>query len=317
MTQKEYNEITMGLNQDKTMSDDTINQTRIDRNSPESIALRELARRFCLSFGPDASTKSREAIVAIHQEAIRYVNESGGQTGSRAPQNLGFLEVITEFSARLIPQDKKLIQAELDKYFARRANKIDANNWLPYYSYRISLMDDPNSAQSSQLNEHNGTLNHTRANTTLANQTDTSLMPAPLNTTDLTSTRNYQRKRKNNHAIDVSGVSILKDTSRLNTQKNLLEDDLDEENENVDKETNEYNTHAESTTNDLEVLKLSTINPNETTRGGRNTRSSKTFAQPKILSNNKRSRSPLATNNSINESTDQGNILSSTRIEPK
>ncbi len=148
-------------------------------------------------------------------------------------------------------------------------------------------------------------------NSTYANQSDSSLMPAPLNPTDMHSTRNYQRKRKNNHAIDVSGVAVLKDTSRLNTQKQLLEEDLDEENEN------EHNSHAESTTNDFESLKLSTINHNESTRGGRNTRSSKTFAQPqKILPSNKRSRSPLATHNSINESTDQS-VLSSTRIEPK
>ncbi len=156
----------MTSNQDKTMPDDTINQTRLDRNSPEHTALKELAHRFCLSFGPDASTKSREAIVAIHQEATRYVSDTaGGQTGSRAPPNLPFLEVIAEFSARLLPQDKKLVQAELDKHFAKRANKIESNNWLPYYSYRISLMDDPNSASSSQLHsEHNGTVSYTKAN---------------------------------------------------------------------------------------------------------------------------------------------------------
>jgi hypothetical protein len=185
------------------MSDETIaNQTKIDRSLPEFIGLKELARRFCLSFGPDASTKSREAIVAIHQEAIRFVNESAGaETGSRAPANLPFLEIITEFSARLIPQDKKLIQTELDKAFARRANKIDANNWLPYYSYRISLSDDPtNSAQVSQGDQNGTAVNNAKKNTDSTIQSDASLMPAPLYT-DLSSTRNYQRKRKQNHSI--------------------------------------------------------------------------------------------------------------------
>lgn len=187
---------------DRTMTDETlVNQTRIDRALPEFIALKELARRFCLSFGPEASTKSREAIVAIHQEAIRFVNESG-QTGSRAPNNLPFLDVITEFSARLIPQDKKLIQAELDKVFAKRANKVDENNWLPYYSYRISLMDDLNSAQVSQASsDHNSTASAKKSNdSTIPLQSDATLMPAPLNP-DMSSPRNYQRKRKQNISI--------------------------------------------------------------------------------------------------------------------
>jgi len=117
--------------------------------------------------------------------------------------------------------------------------------------------------------------------------------------------------------IDLSGVAVLK-----NKGKKADEDDLDEENENFDKETNDYNQHTEATTTDLESLKLSTINHNDTESygsrvGGRMTRSSKLFVAPqKILPNNKRSRSPLATNNSINESTDQVNIFSSTVIEP-
>ncbi len=117
--------------------------------------------------------------------------------------------------------------------------------------------------------------------------------------------------------IDISGVAV----SKSNGDK-AHEEDLDEENENFDKDTNDYNQHTETTTNDLESLKLSTINHNDTESygnrvGGRMTRSSKLFVAPqKILANNKRSRSPLATNNSINESTDQVNIFSSTVIEP-
>ena len=183
-------------------------------------------------------------------------------------------------------------------------------------------MDDPNSSQHSQTSDPNATGLNTskKSDLTLGNQNDSTLMPAPLQP-DLSSTRNYQRKRKQNHSIDISGVTALKDTTRLASQKALEEEELDEDNENVDKETNDYNQHAESTANDIESLKLSTINHNESSRGGaggRITRSSKMFVAPqKILPNNKRSRSPLATNNSINESTDQGNILSSTRIEPK
>ena len=187
-------------------------------------------------------------------------------------------------------------------------------------------MDDPSSAQSSlSTADQQANTNQTKKNAnneTTVSRSNSTLMPAPLNA-NMPGTKNNQRKRKQNHSIDISGVAVLKDTSRLQSNKNLEVEDLDEENENMDKETNDYNQHAESTTNDFEALKLSTINHNDsdnyTTRSGRLTRSSKLFSAPqKIVSgNNKRPRSPLATNNSINESSDQTNILSSTRIETK
>ncbi len=86
--------------------------------------------------------------------------------------------------------------------------------------------------------------------------------------------------------------------------------------EHLDKETNDYNQHTESTKNDLESLELSTIDHNDTESygnrvNGRMTCSSKLSVAPqKILPNNKSSRSPLATNNSINEGTDQVNVFS-------
>ncbi len=104
---KEYNEVTLNANANKTLTDEN-ELTRVDRSQPEFVSLKELARRFCLSFGPEASVKSREAIVAIHHEAIKYVNEaSSGQDSQRAPSNISFLDVISEFSSRLTSQDKK------------------------------------------------------------------------------------------------------------------------------------------------------------------------------------------------------------------
>ena len=40
---------------------------KIDRSLPEFSMLKELTHKFILSFGPEASVKSREAIIAIHQ----------------------------------------------------------------------------------------------------------------------------------------------------------------------------------------------------------------------------------------------------------
>ena len=110
-------------------------------------------------------------------------------------------------------------------------------------------------------------------------------------------------------------------------EKTRIQEENDAEgNENADKETNDYNLHTETTASEFESLKLSTINHNESDYmqrvGGRLTRSAKLYTshlnQQKtnaLAVNNKRSRSPLAINNSINESTDQVNILTSTRIE--
>jgi hypothetical protein len=86
---------------------------RLDRGSQEFGALRELAHKFCLSFGPDASVKSREAIVAIHQEALKFALEPVADQpvpkSHQAPTNLPFLEVVIEFSSRLSANDKKLV----------------------------------------------------------------------------------------------------------------------------------------------------------------------------------------------------------------
>jgi cohesin complex subunit SA-1/2 len=120
----------VNLNANKTLNEDnSLSNTRIDRSLSAIV-------RFCLSFDPEASVQSREAIVTIHQEAIKYVNESADrQTGSKAPSNISFLDVVTEFSSRLTLQDKKSILAEMDKAFAKRAIKIEINNRLPYYAY--------------------------------------------------------------------------------------------------------------------------------------------------------------------------------------
>ena len=118
---------------------------------------------------------------------------------------------------------------------------------------------------------------------------------------DTSNTRVGRGKRKQN-LPEISGIVPLEEKSNENEVK---------ENDLIDKDVK--NSHAESTTNDLELLKLSNIN-NDTNRAeGRITRFGRRLA---VNSPAKRARSPLVNNNSINESTDQVNILCSTRIEP-
>ena len=147
--QREYSEYV----QQQIQNQSSFEANRIDRSCGEFLALKELAHRFCLSFGPEASVKSREAIVAIHIEAIKFALESkqssldnsqastsnaaNANSVNQAPPNLVFLECIIEFSSRLTPADKRNVLTELDKAFAKRANKIETNNWNAYYAYRI------------------------------------------------------------------------------------------------------------------------------------------------------------------------------------
>ena len=349
--QREFNEAVINVAANQSDS------SRIDRSAPEFASLKELAHKFCLSFGPEASVKSREAIVTIHHEAIKYVNEStsilsnggGGAVTSvsRAPPNLAFLEVIVEFSSRLTAQDKRAVLAELDKLFAKRANKLEENGWHAYYTYRLSLMEDGHSsganAAAAAAVANNTTAAHSAVNlTSLGNSSHLSstrinnnnnnnnnnnenLMPAPSAVGSSSSSSDAaaasesnknSRKRRQNTLNNISGISALKDTINEKNKKQdkvvIREEDDFEDDENV-----EQNTHAESTANELESLRISAIHHNET-NGGRVTRSNRTTAmslKPNSASN-KRSRSPLASNNSINETLDQNNILSSTRIEP-
>jgi len=101
--QREFHAVNMTLNMNRTLTEDSItsetNETnnRIDRTAPEYQGLKELAHKFCLSFGPEASVKSRDAILAIHQEAIRYATENNNDRNQqKAPPNLPFLDVIIE-----------------------------------------------------------------------------------------------------------------------------------------------------------------------------------------------------------------------------
>lgn len=63
-------------------------------------------------------------------------------------------------------------------------------------------MDDPSSAQAALNSDQQANMNQTKkaANNETIRQSDSTIMPAPLNP-ELHSTKNYQRKRKQNHAI--------------------------------------------------------------------------------------------------------------------
>uniref|UniRef100_A0AC35TSF4 SCD domain-containing protein n=1 Tax=Rhabditophanes sp. KR3021 TaxID=114890 RepID=A0AC35TSF4_9BILA len=93
--------------------------------------LKELAKKFNQSFGLD-QIKNRNAIATIHRDGILYsLNDN---------DNILFLEVLLEFSPRLLPQDKSVIYNYLINHCGKDESEITENPlYQPYLLYKQSL----------------------------------------------------------------------------------------------------------------------------------------------------------------------------------
>merc|ERR1719461_534689 len=113
----------------------------IDRSCEEFHAIKELAKRFALSFGLDA-VKNREAVASLHREGILVaVNPmENPEDPAGAPPNLAFLEILTEFTGKLLKQDKKVVLGYLDKRVAGGMPNSRGEDWAPLHMYRNSLV---------------------------------------------------------------------------------------------------------------------------------------------------------------------------------
>lgn len=93
----------------RSLFEDIQNSTgheKISRSSQEFSDLKELAKRLALSFGLDA-VKNREAVTALHRAGILFASLHINLEDSSPPPNLLFLEVLSEFTNKLLKQDKK------------------------------------------------------------------------------------------------------------------------------------------------------------------------------------------------------------------
>lgn len=110
---------------------------KVPTNSEGFVAIKDLARRFSQSFGLDL-VRIREAIAYIHKDGILFV-VNGARDDSGVPNNLAFLEILCEFSVKLMRQDKKVVLVYLDSHF--KAPRNDRNDdWLSLMTYRHSLL---------------------------------------------------------------------------------------------------------------------------------------------------------------------------------
>lgn len=105
---------------------------------PAFIEMRDLARRFALSFGPQ-QLHNRDLVVMLHKEGIKFsLSELPPAGSSHEPPNLAFLELLSEFSPRLFHQDKRLLLSYLEKCL-QRVSKAPNHPWGPVTTYCHSL----------------------------------------------------------------------------------------------------------------------------------------------------------------------------------
>uniref|UniRef100_A0A4W5NRK1 Cohesin subunit SA n=1 Tax=Hucho hucho TaxID=62062 RepID=A0A4W5NRK1_9TELE len=81
--------------------------TGFDRSSSAFCGIKELARRFSLTFGLD-QVKTRDAIAMLHKDGIEFAfKEPSPQGEGNPPLHLAFLDILSEFSSKLMRQDKR------------------------------------------------------------------------------------------------------------------------------------------------------------------------------------------------------------------
>ncbi|XP_041483045.1 cohesin subunit SA-1-like isoform X3 [Lytechinus variegatus] len=104
-------------------------------------AIKELARRFSLTFGLD-QIKTRDAVAALHKEGIQFsLTPLEDPTNEYAPPpNVGYLEILTEFSSKLMRQDKRTVLQYLDKNLKEGMTEQEGEEWAPLRIYRHSLL---------------------------------------------------------------------------------------------------------------------------------------------------------------------------------
>ncbi|XP_032074548.1 cohesin subunit SA-3 [Thamnophis elegans] len=109
-------------------------------DSAAFLEIRDLARRFSLLFGLH-QLQNRPALVALHKDGIKFAfEEPASPSHSLGLINLPFLELLSEFSPRLLPPDKALLLTYLEK--TREAHfpgSRDEPRWPSLLLYRHSL----------------------------------------------------------------------------------------------------------------------------------------------------------------------------------
>lgn len=83
----------------------------VSKSTQAYTDLKELAKRFALSFGLDA-IKNREAVISLHRAGILFAVQQIAEATidpTAPPPHLLFLDTLNEFTNKLLKQDKKVV----------------------------------------------------------------------------------------------------------------------------------------------------------------------------------------------------------------
>ncbi|KAK2506860.1 hypothetical protein MC885_009846 [Smutsia gigantea] len=115
---------------------------------PAFTEMRDLARRFALSFGPQ-QLQNRDLVVKLHKDGIKFsLSEPPPAGSSSQPPHLAFLELLSEFSPRLLHKDKQLLLSYLEKSL-QSFSQAPGQPWGPVTIYRHSLSPVESTAEAS------------------------------------------------------------------------------------------------------------------------------------------------------------------------
>uniref|UniRef100_A0A8C5LXQ0 Cohesin subunit SA n=1 Tax=Leptobrachium leishanense TaxID=445787 RepID=A0A8C5LXQ0_9ANUR len=110
------------------------------QSSTSFTNIKELARRFSLTFGMD-HVKCRESIAMIHKLGIEFAFRERAEDG-QPPPNLPFLILISEFSSKLLKADKRLVYGYLQRFANEQMLLYRGTEWHPLIMYNNSLLDN-------------------------------------------------------------------------------------------------------------------------------------------------------------------------------
>ncbi|XP_029113462.1 cohesin subunit SA-1 isoform X2 [Scleropages formosus] len=102
------------------------------RFSQEFREMRELARHLAMTFGVNLH-RVRKPLVALHKDGIQFAFQ-GAKDADKIPHNLLFLETLSEFSFKLLHQDRKQLLG-----FLKRLAPTPLPAWPSLRLYRHSL----------------------------------------------------------------------------------------------------------------------------------------------------------------------------------
>uniref|UniRef100_A0A3Q2XLR2 Uncharacterized protein n=2 Tax=Hippocampus comes TaxID=109280 RepID=A0A3Q2XLR2_HIPCM len=94
--------------------------------------IRGLARKLAMTFENNLQSV-RKPMVALHMDGIRFAFLARQEEGEQHP-NVAFLEILSVFSYKLLPQDKALLAA-----FLKSQCPAAALSWQPVNTYQRSL----------------------------------------------------------------------------------------------------------------------------------------------------------------------------------